>query len=245
MSMTDNQTTGSHLEIKANQQDLQMKADPKTTMKWTLNATKKLLCSVKEIMQNREVTSNDWECIAQQLSIPADECVKWWLFLEQLRKKISPEEKSCNGSKDNSISERKKRKRRKASDIQRTFRCQYPNCVKAYGTEGALKCHMVQKHKDIRYVPSYLYPYAQSKPAVFRPVLSLPESHIVITENVVLPQYTLSLSPPRQLNVPNDNALSPLSSTSSQGPPQPQNLSSNESESRNYHENLTLEKQQD
>jgi len=37
---------------------------------------------------------------------------------------------------------RKKRLRRTASEISRNFRCDMPNCSKAYGSEGALKMHI-------------------------------------------------------------------------------------------------------
>lgn len=59
---------------------------------------------------------------------------------------------------------RKRKKRRKRRDeVIRNFKCYAPKCIcltytigkKSYGSEGALKFHIKDKHKEINYIPSY------------------------------------------------------------------------------------------
>lgn len=50
-----------------------------------------------------------------------------------------------------SYEEKKKRVRRCASQIERKFICQVPNCDKSYGTEGSMAQHMRLKHPEIDY----------------------------------------------------------------------------------------------
>eukprot|EP01130_Rhizamoeba_saxonica_P006527 TRINITY_DN2595_c0_g1_i2.p1 TRINITY_DN2595_c0_g1~~TRINITY_DN2595_c0_g1_i2.p1 ORF type:complete len:208 (-),score=11.87 TRINITY_DN2595_c0_g1_i2:78-701(-) len=89
---------------------------------------------------------------------------------------------------------KKKRKRRKAAEIERKFKCQVPSCRKAYGTEGALKFHMKQKHADYKYVPSYLHAYQKpSKPVQQRKPEPQPQH---IPQNVRFnPQQMPNLKP--------------------------------------------------
>ncbi len=44
----------------------------------------------------------------------------------------------------------RKRMRRTASEIDRNYKCEMPNCTKSYGSEGALKMHMKLKHPGAR-----------------------------------------------------------------------------------------------
>eukprot|EP01114_Cavostelium_apophysatum_P016516 TRINITY_DN4714_c0_g1_i6.p1 TRINITY_DN4714_c0_g1~~TRINITY_DN4714_c0_g1_i6.p1 ORF type:complete len:403 (+),score=84.96 TRINITY_DN4714_c0_g1_i6:85-1293(+) len=43
----------------------------------------------------------------------------------------------------------KKRKRRKAAEIERSYKCNVPNCHKYYGSENALKMHVRLKHPEL------------------------------------------------------------------------------------------------
>jgi hypothetical protein len=44
----------------------------------------------------------------------------------------------------------KRRRRRTAAEIERKFKCEMPNCTKAYGSEGALKMHIKLKHPGVK-----------------------------------------------------------------------------------------------
>jgi len=50
---------------------------------------------------------------------------------------------------------KKKRYRRKASQIERLYKCQEKYCNRAYGTEGALKMHIKLKHPSVKYDSKY------------------------------------------------------------------------------------------
>jgi len=50
---------------------------------------------------------------------------------------------------------KKKRHRRKASQIERMFKCQEKHCNRSYGTEGALKMHIKIKHPYVHYDTKY------------------------------------------------------------------------------------------
>eukprot|EP01088_Endostelium_zonatum_P014942 TRINITY_DN3465_c0_g1_i1.p1 TRINITY_DN3465_c0_g1~~TRINITY_DN3465_c0_g1_i1.p1 ORF type:complete len:362 (-),score=78.32 TRINITY_DN3465_c0_g1_i1:1054-2139(-) len=51
---------------------------------------------------------------------------------------------------DNDAASKKKRSRRTASEIERNYKCAVPNCLKAYGSEGALKMHVKLKHPLVK-----------------------------------------------------------------------------------------------
>lgn len=51
-------------------------------------------------------------------------------------------------SKTNDKKKNSKRTRRPAHAIVRKYRCPFGGCIKAYGTEGALKFHIKSKHRD-------------------------------------------------------------------------------------------------
>lgn len=59
---------------------------------------------------------------------------------------LQGQQKRKKGNKD----ERKKRQRRTAKEIERNFKCEMPNCSRAYGSEGALKMHIRLKHPGAR-----------------------------------------------------------------------------------------------
>jgi len=48
----------------------------------------------------------------------------------------------------NQMSGRKRRYRRRANQISRSYVCQLPTCRKAYGSEGSLNQHMKIKHPE-------------------------------------------------------------------------------------------------
>jgi len=85
-------------------------------------------------------TKIDWNSVSKKFGgkhSPAD-CKEWYVFILTLaEQQRSPP----------------RRKRRRREDIIRTFVCNYPNCNKAYGSEGALKHHYKLKHPDDEYVP--------------------------------------------------------------------------------------------
>ena len=45
-------------------------------------------------------------------------------------------------------SNRERRKRRTAVEIERKYRCKYRGCPKSYGSEGSLNQHMKNKHTE-------------------------------------------------------------------------------------------------
>jgi len=109
-----------------------------------------------EFLTNFQADPN-WDTVGEQLNKPAQDCQSWYTFIVALSTNIPARERSRASFR--------KRKRRKASQINRAFPCQVPGCKKSYGTEGALKFHIQNKHKDFKYIPSYLHPYnASGKP---------------------------------------------------------------------------------
>jgi len=50
---------------------------------------------------------------------------------------------------------KRKRHRRKASQIERSYKCQEKHCNRCYGTEGALKMHIKIKHPNVHYDTKY------------------------------------------------------------------------------------------
>ena len=54
-------------------------------------------------------------------------------------------------------SDKKKRHRRTAEEIERMFKCPYAPCTKSYGSEGSLSQHIKLKH------PQYYYGTDQYK----------------------------------------------------------------------------------
>jgi len=92
---------------------------------------------------------SDFNTVAQTLNRSVEDCQAWFNFLRSIAATIPHEDKKKHRPK-------RKRIRRKSSEIDRAYKCRYPGCSKSYGTEGALKYHMTTKHKDFKYVPTYL-----------------------------------------------------------------------------------------
>eukprot|EP01125_Pyxidicula_operculata_P015752 TRINITY_DN5373_c0_g2_i1.p1 TRINITY_DN5373_c0_g2~~TRINITY_DN5373_c0_g2_i1.p1 ORF type:complete len:261 (+),score=31.85 TRINITY_DN5373_c0_g2_i1:300-1082(+) len=92
----------------------------------------------------------NWETVSESLGTnkTPEQCWKWFEFLEtmysalQKRKRSKPQGES-------------RRKRRKATQIERLYKCQEKYCKKSYGTEGALKMHLKIKHPHIEYDEVY------------------------------------------------------------------------------------------
>jgi hypothetical protein len=110
---------------------------------WTEQEVKLLLHIVSRY-------GKDWNVVAS--NIPAkspEDCKAFYHFLAELEGIL--ENKGLIKRLDDPP--RKKRKRRKANTIDRKYKCPYPDCPRAYGTEGALKYHFKSKHKDQEYLP--------------------------------------------------------------------------------------------
>jgi len=60
-----------------------------------------------------------------------------------------------------------KRNRRTAQEIPRSFKCTVPGCTKAYGSEGALKMHIKNKHP--KGAPTSIIPRRVPNPASYAP----------------------------------------------------------------------------
>eukprot|EP01129_Flabellula_baltica_P002276 TRINITY_DN120_c0_g1_i1.p1 TRINITY_DN120_c0_g1~~TRINITY_DN120_c0_g1_i1.p1 ORF type:complete len:209 (+),score=42.45 TRINITY_DN120_c0_g1_i1:206-832(+) len=83
-----------------------------------------------------------WDIIGQHLDKNPKDCKELYVFFAQLDyyfDGIMNEKRGKNG---------KKRKRRKASLIERKYKCAHPECVRAYGSKAALKYHVKTKHNN-------------------------------------------------------------------------------------------------
>jgi len=89
-----------------------------------------------------------WESIAQTLGKTTQQCVEWFDYLEYVSKHLPKRQKP----KNNTINPRK---RRKAAQIERLYKCQEKYCSRSYGTEGALKMHIKLKHPNVTYNEAY------------------------------------------------------------------------------------------
>mgnify|MGYP000920222313 FL=1 len=77
--------------------------------------------------------------------------------LEQVKVDLEGELKKCEtllATKSHNESapaneEKKRRKRRNASEIERLYRCRAESCGKSYGSEGTLSQHLKLKHHDL------------------------------------------------------------------------------------------------
>jgi len=125
--------------------------------RWTVDDTHQLF-NVLEQISNGSYNEQDydWNRVGNKMKRSPMECRMWFEFLKIVMRVIPFEDRRDNRPK-------RKRNRRKAGDIQRMFKCQVNSCPKVYGTEGALKFHMKNKHKEVKYIPSYLYQYNHSQ----------------------------------------------------------------------------------
>eukprot|EP00029_Vermamoeba_vermiformis_P014495 TRINITY_DN9613_c0_g1_i1.p1 TRINITY_DN9613_c0_g1~~TRINITY_DN9613_c0_g1_i1.p1 ORF type:complete len:465 (-),score=159.24 TRINITY_DN9613_c0_g1_i1:163-1557(-) len=89
----------------------------------------------------------NWEEVSRQVQKSARECEEFQHFIYDLCIKFAESKKEFRLNK-------KKRIRRKAATISRTYRCLVAGCAKAYGSEGALKHHYRSKHPEMIYKKS-------------------------------------------------------------------------------------------
>jgi hypothetical protein len=89
----------------------------------------------------------DWLTIAKSLNKTPQQCCEWFDYLEYISKHIPKRQKSKSAGQQ--------RKRRKAAQIERLYKCQEKYCHRSYGTEGALKMHIKLKHPSVTYNETY------------------------------------------------------------------------------------------
>jgi len=89
----------------------------------------------------------DWLTIAKTISKTPQQCCEWFDYLECISKHIPKRQKSKSAGQQ--------RKRRKAAQIERLYKCQEKYCHRSYGTEGALKMHIKLKHPSVTYNETY------------------------------------------------------------------------------------------
>jgi len=110
---------------------------------WTITETSTLLDLVS-------THDTDWNTIASHLcgKTPED-CSLWFEYLDLNTKYFIKRRKhkvqQCQ----------QPRKRRKASQIERLYKCLERICNRSYGTEGALKMHIKLKHPGVAYNEAY------------------------------------------------------------------------------------------
>jgi len=109
---------------------------------WTKKETSLLL----ELVAKDE----DWKTIANLLRTgkSAQQCCTWYDYLEKTSKYFPKRNKGSNKPGQ-------QRKRRKAAQIERLYKCQEKFCNRAYGTDGALKMHIKLKHPSVTYNEAY------------------------------------------------------------------------------------------
>jgi hypothetical protein len=117
---------------------------------------------------------NQWKKIASSFSNKTEiECKEFYDFLMGCANRIIQEnetggQKNVSGGnealqKSDEIlnnkpiikDKKKKRVRRKATQIERLYKCQEKHCNRSYGTEGALKMHIKTKHPSVKYDAKY------------------------------------------------------------------------------------------
>jgi len=112
-----------------------------------------------------------WDKIASTMNKEQVECQDIYAFLmncanlllqEKRDEKSSDSDDESPMARANDIMQNKpmkdkkrKRHRRKASQIERMYKCQEKHCNRSYGTEGALKMHIKIKHPQINYDAKY------------------------------------------------------------------------------------------
>jgi len=111
-----------------------------------------------------------WEKIAANMEKDPLECQDFYTFLMNCASRLLKEKRDESESEEelpmmrtsNDIlqnkpikDKKKKRHRRKASQIDRMYKCQEKHCNRSYGTEGALKMHIKIKHPYVHYDTKY------------------------------------------------------------------------------------------
>eukprot|EP00029_Vermamoeba_vermiformis_P011110 TRINITY_DN6029_c0_g2_i1.p1 TRINITY_DN6029_c0_g2~~TRINITY_DN6029_c0_g2_i1.p1 ORF type:complete len:307 (-),score=28.21 TRINITY_DN6029_c0_g2_i1:2-922(-) len=120
-----------------------------------------------ELFLNEYKTERNFHTAAQRTGTKnASECEAWYLFLcrlDLLVNAFKPEAQSGSQdalsqsgdqlsdpkSNDDEDGRAKKRQRKKATAVQRRYKCPAEDCPRAYGTEGALKFHFRSKHNEL------------------------------------------------------------------------------------------------
>jgi len=107
---------------------------------WTKKETSQLLDLVTK--------EEDWKTIALKIKTKSpQQCCSWYDYLEKTNKYFPKKQKVNNKCGQ--------RKRRKAAQIERLYKCQEKFCNRAYGTDGALKMHIKLKHPSVTYNEAY------------------------------------------------------------------------------------------
>jgi hypothetical protein len=129
---------------------------------WTKQETRHLF---KYYLQHKE----QWQKIAALIGTDksAEDCEEWFVFLQEAFSRLhcDPSLQTATADKvysgqaqtttPNDDKVKRKRFRRKATQIERLYRCQEKGCNRSYGTEGALKMHLKLKHPNVKYNASY------------------------------------------------------------------------------------------
>jgi hypothetical protein len=113
--------------------------DSEDTTPWSRKETSILL----DLISKEE----DWLTIAKTINKTPQQCCEWFDYLEYISKHIPKRQKSKSAGQQ--------RKRRKAAQIERLYKCQEKYCHRSYGTEGALKMHIKLKHPAVTYNETY------------------------------------------------------------------------------------------
>jgi len=108
---------------------------------WTMKETSTLI----ELISKGD---ESWPEISKQIGKTPQQCSDWFEYLEDISKHIPKRQKSTKPFVQH-------RKRRKAAQIERLYKCQEKYCYRSYGTEGALKMHIKLKHPSVTYNESY------------------------------------------------------------------------------------------
>jgi len=105
--------------------------------------------SMKETSSLLDLISKDeeWMNIAKNIGKTPQQCSDWFDYLEDISKHIPKRQKTKPFVQH--------RKRRKAAQIERLYKCQEKYCYRSYGTEGALKMHIKLKHPSVTYNENY------------------------------------------------------------------------------------------
>lgn len=106
---------------------------------WSVEELQQLLDELVGAQDPAAVASS----VSSTLRVPIQECQKLIEVLKAAFIKWSDTEQERGN--------RRKRFRRKAAAIERSWFCYVPGCPKSYGTENALKNHFKHKHKNIRF----------------------------------------------------------------------------------------------
>jgi hypothetical protein len=110
---------------------------------WSFEATNRLLEVVRSL-------GAAWGSVSKALNRDAEDCSKRYNQVSTILSiKIKRAKPSCDAGQSDPGTPSKKRRRRTAIEIDRAYKCEVPNCSKAYGSEGALKMHIKLKHPGV------------------------------------------------------------------------------------------------